>query len=218
MSDKNKRIKNKFYLEFLEKGTITKINPAHIEKAAQNIKGQYERMFKVFLYVAYYTGARPAEILQLKTNDINREKQHIVINMPPAKNGLPRPIYLKLNQLWVSEIYAYSRALMPNMLLFWKLRGRYKRQRINRKGEVKEYVELSRRVRYYFESWFKGILDDNATPVPYHLRHNRFTKLAENGATAEDIRLMKGAKSYNSVIPYLHMSTDKAKSIAKKIE
>lgn len=218
MTEKTKRITNKFYLEFLEKGTITKIEVEHIKKASENIKGEYSKMYKAFLYISYYTGARPVELLSMRSNDVNKQGQHLIINVAAAKNGLPRQIYLSFKNDFVKDIYEYSRGLMPNMLMFWKLRGQYKRTRLTKKGVVKEYTELSRPLRYHFEKWFKNILSETDTPVPYHLRHNRFTKMAEGGASSEDIRLIKGAKSYNSVTPYLHLSSDKAKKLSKIIK
>jgi len=218
MKEKQKRITNKFYLEFLEKGLITTIKKEHIEQAAKKISGEYFLMYKIMLYILYLTGARPVEVLNLKGSDVTKKGGYIIIQVPAAKNGLTRPIYLKLKNPFVKEIYDFAKGFFPQMFLFWGIRGTYTRTRINKKGVVKTYIETSRRFRYHCGKWFKDILEVNTSVTPYHLRHNRFSRLSENGATAEDLRLLKGAKTYASVTPYIHLSSERSKKMSGKIQ
>lgn len=214
---KGKRIKNKWYVEFLEKGSIQYIKPEHIDQVTANFKGKNRDMSLSLVYCLFLTGARPIEVLNIKAKDVVRDAQYVKIQVSAAKNGLARPIYIKWSNKYAKHIYEYTRQLMPEMFIHYAYRGKYVRQVINKKGVVKEYKELSRPVRSNFAKWFAGILGDE-TVLPYHLRHNRFSQMSEAGATAEEMRISKGAKTYASVMPYIHLSSERGKKIAKFID
>lgn len=213
---KKKRIKNKYYVEFLEKGTIQYINPEHIDKVTANLHCKNRDMALSLIYCLYLTGARPVEILNLKSKDVVRDAQYVKIQVSGAKNGLPRPIYIKWSNKYAKHIYEYARQLMPEMYIHYAFRGKYVRTALSKKGIVKTYAEISRPVRSNFAKWFKDILGDEPI-VPYHLRHNRFSKLSEAGATPEEMRITKGARTYQSITPYIHMSAERGKKMAKNI-
>ena len=213
---KKKRIKNKYYVEFLEKGLIQYVNPEHIDKAVSRIKGSNRDMALSLIYCLYLTGARPVEILSLKGKDITREKSYLKMQVPAAKNGLPRPIFIQLKNPYAKHILNYAKQLMPEMYIHHSFRGSYIRNVLNKKGVLKTYNEISRPVRYYFLIWFKNILGVEAI-LPYHLRHNRFSKQSEAGSTPEEMRIMKGAKTYTSITPYIHLSSERGKKMAKTI-
>lgn len=211
---KKKRIKNKFYVEFLEQGTIQYINPEHIDQVVNRLPSQHKSMATSLIYCLYLTGARPIEILNLKAKDVKKDGVYLRIQVPAAKNGLARPIYIKYDNPYAKFLHEYSRQLMPEMFIHYKYRGKYVRQVINKKGVVKNYAEIGRPVRSNFAKWFKGVLGGEDTIVPYHLRHNRFSKLSEAGATLEEMRLTKGSKTLASIIPYIHMSSERGKKMA----
>jgi len=209
------RIKNKNYRKFLDQGIIETINEDTIKQALNNIKGKRKKEGRALLITLYYTGARPNEILRLKTESINKDKSYLVIKMPASKNGLPRSIYLQLKKPLIKELYNFCQSIPPNMYLFYNYRSKYTRTRKTKKG-ITQYTEIADSLRYHFNKWFEGIIPESIPP--YFLRHNRFSKLSEAGLDMQDIRILKGAKTYNSVMPYLHMSTKSAKKIAKKME
>lgn len=212
---KSKRIKNPHYVKFLEEGVIDFIKPEHLNLALANVKGQYTKQARALLICLYYTGARPSEVLKLKGKDISRERGYLRINITPSKNSLPRPIMplRKLSHIHELENYAFS--IFPEMLLFPNFISTYEREYKKKNGEIVIYKETSRKVRYLVYNAFEGVFAESLTP--YVFRHNRFSKLADIGATLEDIRHLKGAKSMDSVTPYLHMSTAKAKKLGGKI-
>jgi len=213
---KKKRIKNKYYVEFLEKGTIQYIDEKHIDAVTRKFSGKNRDMSLSLIYCLYLTGARPIEVLNLKAKDIVHDGQYVKIQISGAKNGLPRPIYVKWENKYAKHIYEYARQLMPEMYIHYAYRGKYVRTIINKKGIVKTYAEISRPVRSNFAKWFAGILGDEPI-VPYHLRHNRFSKLSEAGATLEEMRITKGSKTYQSITPYIHMSSERGKKMARFI-
>lgn len=214
---KGKRIKNKWYVEFLEKGSIQYIKPEHIDQVTANFKGKNRDMSLSLVYCLFLTGARPIEVLNIKAKDVVRDSQYLRIQVSAAKNGLPRPIFIKFSNKYAKHIYEYARQLMPEMYIHYAYRGKYVRHVINKKGVVKTYAELSRPVRSNFAKWFTGILGDE-TVLPYHLRHNRFSQMSERGATAEEMRISKGARTYASVMPYIHLSSERGKKISKFID
>ena len=101
------------------------------------------------------------------------------------------------------------------MYCFFHYRDNYVRLKDDKKGNERSRLECTNKLRWYFKKWFAFV---PGGITPYFLRHNRFSKLSEKGASLEEIRQIKGSKSFNSVFPYLHLSAKTAKSIAKKID
>ena len=213
--EKSKRIKNEHYTKFLEQGIMDFIEPEHLDLALKNIKGKRKAETRALLIALYYTGARPSEILKIKGKDISREKGYLVMRITPSKGSLPRPIFLLRKYAHVVELEKYAFSLFPEMFLFPNCVSNYTREYKKKNGEIVYYTETSRKVRYLCYQAFEGVFADSLTP--YVFRHNRFSKLSDVGLSLEDIRQIKGAKSMDSITPYLHMSTAKARKIGGKI-
>jgi integrase len=209
------KVTNKLYREFLDTGQIQTLTDDAIKKALDNITGKNSEQGKALLLVLYYTGARPYEVLKLKSKDIIKENNYISITLTGAKKGLTRPIRLKYRLPLVKQIWSYASKVMPEMYLFFNYQSNYRRTKINNKGELITYHEISAKLRYHFTKWFKDI-----DITPYFLRHNRFSRMMQENknCTAEHIRIAKGARSYNSVTPYLHLSKKSSEEIAKFID
>lgn len=212
---KSKRIKNEHYKKFLEQGVMDFIEPEHIDMALKSITGKNRRQGRALLIALYYTGARPSEVLKLRAKDVTRERGYLIIRITPSKNSLPRPIHLLRKYSHVSELEKYAYSVFPDMLLFPNFIGNSVREYKKKNGETIYYTETSQKVKYWVYKWFAGVFTESLTP--YVLRHNRFSKLSDVGLTLDDIRHIKGAKSMDSITPYLHMSTAKAKKIGGKI-
>jgi integrase len=210
------KVTNTKYLEFLEEGSITTIDKEKFKEMLKRIRTKHKLEARSMLIVMYYTGARPAEVLNLTAGDIIKASQsRIEITTRALKNGLRRKIRLKFNMLFIKELYKFSQGRPENMYLFPNFRSKTIRSNYytTKTGErkIKNYDYVSNKLGYYFNKWFQGDI------TPYFFRHNRFSKLMEEGASMEDIMLLKGSKSLDSVRPYLHMSTKKFEEIAKKI-
>lgn len=210
----SKKIKNENYRRFLDEGIIETIGEEEFKKAISNVKGKYFKQGRALLAVLYYTGCRPVEALELRPKDFERKGQYLTVKVPGKKGGLPRTIYIKRSRYYVQQLEEYALSLFDTMLLFYKYRNNYKRTVVNKKGEVKVRIETTDKLRYYFKIWFKGVIDIS----PYYLRHNRFSKLAEAGVDMQDIRMLKGSRTIESITPYIHLSTKSAKTIAKKLD
>jgi site-specific recombinase XerD len=210
---KNKRIKSPKYRKFLNEGIIDIITETDLENALNNIKGKFKTQARALIICLYYTGARPNEVLRLKAKDIIKEKTYILIKIKSSKGGRPRTVYLRYKLKYVKELWKFASQVFMERLLFWRFISQYERTYITKKGEKITRIEYTDKLRYHFKKWFK----DKNIP-PYYLRHNRFSSLAMNGATLENLRFIKGSSSYNSVLSYLHMSEAEAKKVSKMIK
>lgn len=219
MLDKKDKIKNKNYKRFLEEGIIELLDQEDIKKALENVKGKYKIEGRSLIIAFYCTGARPNEILRLRSKDIFRAKvgNKIIIKLQSSKNGLPREMIFSIRKLpLIKELYNYSMSIFQEQFLFYHFSDHYVRTKTLKSGEVRQYIEISNKLRYHFNKWFENVIDDSIPP--YYLRHNRFSKMIKEGATLEQIRLIKGAKTVNSVYPYVHMSKEIASKASKYID
>lgn len=209
------KIKNPNYRKFLDEGIIDPVTEDHIESALKNIKGHHVREGRALLLTLYYTGARPNEVLRIKGGDVVKEDSYIVIKLPGSKGGLPRSLYFPHRKRLIREIYEYAAGLFPDSFLFYHYQNRHVRMVMTRKG-LKERITISDKLRYYLNNWFTGVIEHSISP--YFLRHSRFSKLAQKGVSIQDLRMLKGSRSAESVNYYIHMSTESAKKIAKKMD
>lgn len=202
------KVTNINYRNMIEKGIIKILMIEDIKKALDNITGKHRLMGRAFIILYYYTGARPIELFKLKGRDIKREGNKLLINIPGAKKGLPRTITLFYNRPLIAEFYNYVLGCMPEMFLFYGFKG-------ERKTIIKgkEYIDSTYKLRYYFNKWFENVIEGGIPP--YYLRHNRFSKSIMEGATPEQIKYLKGAKTMKSVEPYIHLSIQESKKLSK---
>jgi hypothetical protein len=81
---------------------------------------------------------------------------------------------------------------------------------------VRNYIDYTGSLRYYFRKWFArlpiGVIS------PYYLRHNRFSKLSEEGLTDTELRFLKGSRSNESIVPYQHLSLNKSRKLAARVK
>lgn len=209
-------ITNKNYRNFLDNGLIEIINLDQLKQALNNVRGihgRYVQEARALLILLYYTGCRPVEALNIKAADIEKEKSYIVVKIPAAKRGLPRKVFLPYRFALIKELYKYSRAVFPDFLLFMHYRSNYERK--TKKGKTR--ADITTRIRYYVNKWFDGVVDNDTIP-PYFLRHSRFSQLSEAGLAPQELKYLKGSKTFASVNPYLHLSRRKAVQIAKHIK
>lgn len=215
------KITNKHYKEFLKEGIISTINRDQIDKVLENIEHPKAETAKKLILVLFMTGARPKEALLLKASNFTKDGRYLKIRVPGVKKGVTRTIFLPLKDEKVLELWEWTQKHYPELLLFWPFISDKKRKNIKAKlrdGTIKtytsEYHDTTNKLYYWFKQWF-SVLDPINSYSPYFLRHNHFSRLSEKGASMQDIMMLKGARSMESVRPYLHMSSKQAKKIAK---
>lgn len=213
----SKRIKNKHYKLFLENGFIEPISEDTIIKMLDNVPAKRRNQARALVISLYLTGARPSEVLKQLAKNIKKERNYYVIEIiDTTKNALPRKVYVNNRNKLAMELYQYAESFLPDMYLFPDFIGSYARTYEKKNGEIVTYYETSRKVRFLLYKISETVIEDGIPP--YFLRHNRFSKLVENGASLEDIRQIKGARSMDSVTPYLHMSSKIGKKISKWLD
>lgn len=216
------KIKNKHYREFLDNGIIQIITPEMFKEALKNIpKTEFNNInleeAESVLIALYYTGARPVEILHLKAKDITQNNNQIHIRLAGKfKSSLPRTFVISSRRPYITKLYDYASTLFDETYLFFNFRGAYKRTYKTTKGEIKQRIEYSDKLRYHIKKWFTGVLPDSITT--YYLRHSRFSQLSEAGASLQSLRMLKGSKTADSITPYLHMSLAESRKISRIVK
>lgn len=192
---------NQNYRNFLDGKGIIILTVDDLEKALGNLKGEHLQQARALLILLYYSGCRPAEAVEVIGKDIQKVGSFLEVNLKGLKHGNDRKILISIGKKFVTELYTYASHLFPEMYIFshFKTDGR---QTIN----GKEYIRNAYKVNYHVKKAFKGVLPEDT--VAYFLRHNRFSSMSEQGASPEQIRHYKGAKTLDSVVPYLHLSKE----------
>lgn len=210
-------VKNEAYRKFIDKGIIDIITKDQLKAALKNIPYKYNREGRALLITLFYTGARPVEALGLKGKDITMFKgYYVAVRLETAKKGKTRTLMLLHKDPLVRELYDYAIRCFPEALLFYHYRSEYTRKTKSKFGKDLERKEVSDKLRYHIKKWFKGVIPESITT--YFLRHNRFSSLAQEGVSPQDIKEFKGAKSITSVDPYIHLSTKKLTELARRIK
>lgn len=214
---KERKIKNKNYLMFLEKGEIVLLEQDALDTILKSIKGKYKDEGRALIILLYLTGVRPAEALECIGKDIQKEDKTIAVYINGGiKRSKPRIIRVRASNRFAKELLTFSKTLPELAFLFYHFRGNYTRKHTNKKGVTKQYKESTARLRYWFKKWTKNL--HIGTITPYYLRHNRISSLSSKGASAQEMMFIKGTTRYESVLPYLHLSKEKSIKISKLIK
>ena len=204
-------VKNPEYRFFLETGLINVMTPDEFDNllmvAEANPPPQANReQVRALLIMLFYSGRRPSEIIELKSGDFSKEGSYLKVVFRTKKKGAGTILYFPLRNKHIKEVWEYVKNLPPEMYVFWYFRGE------SRKGK---YKDTTYKVRYWVQKWSRLI---GKELVPYFFRHHRLSVLAMKGASPEELKFWKGAKTLDSVAPYLHLSQKQAKKLARLIE
>lgn len=219
------KIVNSEYKRFVKTGLINLIKPPEFKKMLDNVEHAKLKQARALLIMLYYTGRRPSELVSFRVKDFLKKGLQLQLTFETKKGGRANILYLSLskrNKLeFLPELWAYLdsfRNAFPETFVFWAFRDspNHKKRVIKVKskktGFVKslEYPIICDRVKYYVLKW-TGL-------PPYFFRHNRFSSMAAKGASLNQIKNAKGAKTFESVYPYVHLSTTEALKTSKFIE
>ncbi|MDD3906553.1 MAG: site-specific integrase [Candidatus Omnitrophica bacterium] len=146
----------------------------------------------VLIALLWITGARPAELAELKKENVQYDSSRVNITLATKKLGeggdfkirnrtlsFVRPTGLDTN-IYIETVVKYVAALPPEALLLPHT-TRWQENTINRIGQ-------------------KGI---GQKVSPYHFRHSCLTWMASNGATIDELMQFKGALSVLSISMYM---------------
>ena len=81
-------IKNKSYMKFLDTGLIDIFKKEDFDKLLGHIHHQYYRQARALMIFLYYTGRRPAEILELTSDAFKKDRRYLQIVVSTKKKVL----------------------------------------------------------------------------------------------------------------------------------
>lgn len=216
-------VKNEKYRAFLRGEMMQTILREDFAGYLDNVKHAQLKQARSMLVLLWATCKRPNEILQVRGGDVTRKGKYLQVKIPGSKGGFATPVLLPLRDTLVQEIWAYSKDKFPEQYLFWAFRSKsvkngtvktYRKKQADgtyavvRKTYDRQYPALANNLLYWVNKWF-GI-------PPYYFRHNRLT-VAAGKLEANELRIMKGAKTFESVQPYLHYNEKMGKRIANEL-
>lgn len=219
------KIVNESYREFIDKGTIHIMPPEEFHRKLDTVKFG-ELAFKRhewlnYLLLLYWSGRRPAEILKLKGKDFSIKGHFICVMFETLKKGRTTMFYFNFKKVPdIKKVFDWAKLRHLELLLFQSLISAHKKtvkwkiKKLDENGQptakMKIYAQPSANITFYVKKFF-GV-------PPYFFRHNRFSDMVMKGATAEEIKHVKGAKDIRSVYAYIHLSAKGAKEAAKFIK
>jgi len=204
-------IKCSLYKQFLEQGVIQIIDKEKFKEFLNAIEHKYIEHARALMILLYYTGRRPSEILELTHKDVKLYKNHIEIQFLTKKGGKGTVIMIPKDDI-TEELWTFFEKHVghPDAYIFWMFRSN-KVKVVN----GKEYRDVSAKLYYWVKKWGSKVGLD---VTQYFFRHNRLSDLAMKGADPYDLMYFKGAKDIKSVMPYLHISADRAKKLARLLK
>lgn len=156
------------------------------EEVALMVSYTKKRRDRFVIAMLYITGARPTEILKMKEGAIIEKDDKIRITLPT----------LKLNKL---------RFVIQERTLEFDRDTPFINYVMDYKDRLPMKTISLRRIEQIVEKLSDGMF------CPYNFRHSRFTKLARQGMTVDELMYWKGSQTTDSVSDYL-----RAKPIERK--
>jgi integrase len=166
-----------------------------LEEAQQIVGNCHLPSHKVCVALLYISGARPAELVELKKKSFRVVGSDVHITMPTKKKGYERvlPFDIEETSFLKDLILPYIEALpSPDS---WILPFRTPTR-------IKQIIYMAS----------KGQL------CPYNFRHNRLSQLGLIGASLQELMNFKGARDPDSVMPYLYRNPAALEGIKRKIK
>ena len=162
-------------------------------------KDDFKRMFRTattnhdraLITLFWITGARPAEIMELRKKDINIGSEHIQIHISTKKLGKEGKFVVRKRTLVLkcNPEHPHIQSVIRHLAHF--------------KNPESLIFTVSRRTLYnrIHDIGYDALGVDIC---PYNFRHSRLTLLAEAGATDGELMRFKGSRTRKSVSPYVH--------------
>lgn len=139
-----------------------------------------EKQHKFLVAILYLTGARPSEIMLLERQSFEIYMDRVDVLLKTKKGGYDRTLQLLIESPFVEEI------IIPYLMWMDQV-GQEKPFTFSSTSMVKHVIYILSGNKY----------------CPYNFRHSRLTKMAKAGASPFELQQWKGAKSMDSVIPYI---------------
>lgn len=185
-------------------------------------KGTSEEQCYALMVLLWYSGARPGELMELKKENMyplldSKGVYGIALTLRTLKHGEDyRKISIPYNKI-TQQMYNYVQNSPPDTYYFYNWRAFHLPIKhkwtthqviyVREQGKLlpedshqqkeKAYLIHSRRTWDYIHT-LTGL-------PPIYFRHHRLSWMAKLGASNTQMKEYKGAKSFNSVTPYLQL-------------
>ena len=220
------KIKNERYLRHFKRGKIEPISPKEFYDNWKKIQAPYhlQNLLKDYFLLLYWTGRRPVEILDLKGKDFRQTtlkdkggtwKDYLAIQTHTKKGGKEVEIFLVFEQIpELSKLWGRIQGCPNDFMVFWLLRTTQKQEL---KWITKDNIEKSKIYDRPSKKVFYWCIKYFGVP-PYFFRHNRFSTMKIEGATFEDIKTFKGAKTLASVECYISPDEETLRELGGRLK
>jgi integrase/recombinase XerD len=139
--------------------------------------------------IAYGTGLRLNEVLQLKVTDIDSERMIVRVNQGKGKKDRN----VMLSPALLETLRAYWKQSRPQA---WLFPGKGTKRPLNPSVIQRAFIQAKREARI-------------TKPVSFHsLRHSFATQLLETGVNVRTIQALLGHRSLGSTQRYMHVAGD----------
>jgi integrase len=150
---------------------------------------------KVAIALEYITGARPAELIELRKRHFRIIGSDLQIIVPTKKGGFERVLPFDIeNTPYVKELIIPYTQSLPEPDSF-----------------ILPFRTTTRLKQLTYEA------SDNKL-CPYNFRHNRLSQLGLIGASLQELMNFKGARDAKSVIPYLYRNPAALDGLKRRIK
>jgi len=213
-TEPKKKIKNVNYRRFLDTGIIDLIGRDRLIQILDNVQHRSQLQARALVICMYITGARPIEIMNIKSNDFYQQGQDLFINMPASKRGKPRILIYPMMDELVKELWDYVARFPPEAYPFFMFKSQNIALNKTKRG-FNRIVRRSTRLLYWVKKWSANL--DIGSITPYYFRHNNFTILANEGANEKTLMYCKGARDSASISYYIHGTIEEARKAGQML-
>jgi site-specific recombinase XerD len=173
------------------------------EEVARVIDSARDLLQRTILMVLYSTGARRAEVVQIKVADV--DSQRMVIHIRHGKGGHDRDV--PLSEKLLEALRQYWRWMKPKT---WLFPGLAKGGRVDRPMHDKVvWWSVQQAVQ-------RAGLQKRITPHTF--RHSFATHLLEGGADLKTIQVMLGHAKIEDTAIYLHLSRRHLQAVVNPLD
>lgn len=211
------RYTDKRMLDFKSIQGYTPMEQEEFSKGLAQVKHKYLPAARSALILLYYSGCRPIEALELERISFRKQGGKLWIVFPAKKGGESGTLMFSLKNPHIKELAEFALAAwLPQQKIFARLIGHRKKNGLkmvkvkdNSTGEI--HLLPAEDKTYKLNYLIKKTFDT----IPYFLRHNRFSRAMQNGATLRQVKELKRAKTEQSCYTYLHFSTHEKKKLVR---
>lgn len=199
------------HVDFLDIGDLERLLLAPERMAKMNttkpsVQTRIALRDKAMLELLFSTGLRVSELVTLKKDDINLDRDEFSIS---GKGGKIRVVFVSEQaRHWIKKYFAARKDMNPYVFVSHDKR--------TGKNETDDDMPLTARsAQRIVKKWAK-VAGITKSVTPHTLRHSYATDLLQNGADIRSVQSMLGHSSITTTQIYTHITDKELRNIHKK--